>query len=63
MIKDVEEFGAELEFEAFAELEIFGGGEVDVPETRAEDLIASEVAKVAVGISGGDGWIGEGIGI
>ena len=49
MVKDIEEFGAELDVARFAEFCLFQHGEVHIAETRPVDGIAAAIAKVARG--------------
>src|SRR5580698_2386222 len=46
MVKDIEEFGAELDVARFAEFCLFQHGEVHIAETRPVDSIAAAIAKV-----------------
>ncbi len=45
MVKDIEEFGAELEVTRFAEFRLLQHGEVHIAEIRPIDGIAAAIAK------------------
>src|SRR5580658_10259150 len=45
MVKDIEEFGAELDVARFAEFCLFQHGEVHIAETRPVDGIAAAISK------------------
>ena len=49
VIEGVEDFSAELALDAFADLEAFAGGSVDVEEVRAEEGVSRNVAERAGG--------------
>ena len=53
MVKDIKEFGAELEVTRFAEFCLLQHGEVHIAEIRPIDGIAAAIAK------GPRGWHGE----
>ena len=46
MIENIKNLGAKLECQIFCQLCVFGNGKVRVPEARAVDLIASQIAEI-----------------